>query len=167
MSGKTTFLRTAGVNLLLAQLGAPVCAAAFRFTPMHLGTSMRIQDSLQEHQSFFMAELIKLSGIVQELERGSPALILIDEILRGTNSEDKTHGSAMFVAKILQYPCLCLFASHDLNLQTLEAQYPGMVRNYCFESSIEQGNLSFDYKLKPGVAKNKNASFLMRQMGII
>jgi hypothetical protein len=168
MSGKTTFLRTLGVNLLLAQCGAPVCAATFAFSPMAIRSSIRVSDSLQEHTSYFMAELKRLQQIVHYLQQNqSPVLILIDEILRGTNSEDKTHGSEQFIKKLLQYRCLTLFATHDLALSRLEEELPGHVNNYCFESIIREGELLFDYKLQQGVAKNKNASFLMQKMEII
>jgi DNA mismatch repair ATPase MutS len=167
MSGKTTFLRTIGVNLLLAQCGLPVCAATFSFTPMFLLTSLRISDSLQEHTSYFMAELKKLRKIVHRLQTGAPALVLIDEILRGTNSEDKTHGSELFIRKLIQYRCLSLFATHDLSLGQLEQEMPDTIRNYCFESIIEEGELQFDYRLQRGIARNRNASFLMKKMEII
>jgi hypothetical protein len=167
MSGKTTFLRTVGVNLLLAQCGSPVCAAAFSFTPMQLLTSLRISDSLQEQTSYFMAELKKLQHIVASLETGAPTLVLIDEILRGTNSEDKTYGSEQFARKLAGYRCLTLFATHDLALGALEGELPGMVANFCFESVIEAGNLHFNYRLQRGIARNRNASFLMKKMGII
>ncbi|MBX3239531.1 MAG: hypothetical protein KIT80_19770 [Chitinophagaceae bacterium] len=167
MSGKTTFLRTLGVNLILAQSGAPVCATSFVFRPMHIYTSIRVSDSLQEHTSYFMAELKRLQHIIEQLKKGIPALVLIDEILRGTNSEDKTYGSQEFVRQLIQYNCITLFATHDLVLSTLEARYPGVISNYCFESTIQDDRLYFDYKLQRGVAKNKNASFLMKQMGII
>lgn len=167
MSGKSTFLRTLGVNLLLAQCGAPVCATEFRCGPVIILSSIRITDSLQDHTSYFMAELQRLKLIVETLEEKSPALVLIDEVLRGTNSEDKSHGSAAFINKLLQYDCLTVFATHDLNLSVLEKTFPGQVSNYCFESVIRQGELSFDYKLRRGVATNKNASFLMQRMGII
>ena len=167
MSGKSTFLRTVGVNLLLAQCGAPVCASAFEFTPMSLLSSIRISDSLQENTSYFMAELKRLEQIVVQLQNGSPALVLIDEILRGTNSEDKTHGSEQFIRKLLKYNCLALFATHDLNLSKLEDEMPNLISNYCFESVIRDNELYFDYTLQKGVAKNKNASFLMEKMGII
>ncbi len=167
MSGKTTFLRTVGVNLLLAQCGAPVCAASFSFTPMQILSSLRISDSLQENTSYFMAELKKLQQIIHSLESGRPSLVLIDEILRGTNSEDKTYGSEQFIRKLLQYSCLSLFATHDLSLGKLEEEQPGLVSNYCFESVIEQGELHFDYRLQRGVARNRNASFLMKKMEII
>jgi len=167
MSGKTTFLRTIGVNLLLAQSGLPVCASAFSFTPMYLLTSLRISDSLQEQTSYFMAELKKLRNIVHRLQSGKPALVLIDEILRGTNSEDKTHGSELFIRKLIQYHCLSLFATHDLSLGQLEKELPGMISNYCFESVIESDNLIFNYQLQRGIARNRNASFLMKKMEII
>jgi DNA mismatch repair ATPase MutS len=167
MSGKTTFLRTIGVNLILAQCGAPVCATSFSFTPMNILSSIRVSDSLQEHTSYFMAELKKLQQIINHLQNGEPALVMIDEILRGTNSDDKTHGSEQFIRKLLQYKCVSLFATHDLSLSVLQNEFPGVVSNYCFESIIENGELYFDYKLQQGVAKNKNASFLMKKMGII
>jgi hypothetical protein len=165
MSGKTTFLRTLGVNLLMAQCGLPVCASAFTFTPMHLLTSLRIDDSLLDQTSYFMAELKKLQRIVHRLQTGEPALVLIDEILRGTNSEDKTFGSEQFIKKLLQYNCLSLFATHDLTLGSLEQQ--GRITNYCFESVIENDELHFNYRLQRGVARNRNASFLMKKMDII
>lgn len=168
MSGKTTFLRTLGVNLILAQCGAPVCAASFAFTPMVIRSSIRVSDSLQEHTSYFMAELKRLQQIIHYLQQhAAPVLILIDEILRGTNSEDKTHGSEQFIKKLLQYNCVTLFATHDLALSRLEEELSGKVNNYCFESIIRDGELLFDYTLQRGVAKNRNASFLMEKMEII
>lgn len=168
MSGKTTFLRTVGVNLLLAQCGAPVCAAGFTFTPMNILSSIRVSDSLQEHTSYFMAELKRLKQIISHIQKHeTPSLVLIDEILRGTNSEDKTHGSEMFIRKLLQYNSLTMFATHDLSLSVLETELPGQLNNYCFESIIRDGELIFDYTLQRGVAKNRNASFLMQKMEII
>ena len=167
MSGKTTFLRTVGINLLLAQCGAPVCASKFSFSPMKILSSIRVSDSLTEHTSYFMAELKKLQQIILELEKGNPALVLVDEILRGTNSEDKTHGSEQFIRKLLNYNCLTLFATHDLSLGELSKELTNKVNNYCFESLIQNGELHFDFKLQQGIAKNKNASFLMQKMGII
>jgi MutS-like protein len=167
MAGKTTFLRTLGVNLLMAECGLPVCATAFVFTPLQLLTSLRISDSLQEQTSYFMAELKKLQQIIRSLGTGVPALVLIDEILRGTNSEDKTYGSEQFIRRLLDYPALSLFATHDLTLGRLEKELPGAIRNYCFESIIEGNELRFDYRLQRGIAHNRNASFLMQQMGII
>jgi ABC-type Na+ transport system ATPase subunit NatA len=168
MSGKTTFLRTVGVNLLLAQCGAPVCATAFAFTPMNILSSIRVSDSLQEHTSYFMAELKRLKQIIRHIQQhNTPSLVLIDEILRGTNSEDKTHGSEQFIKKLLQYNCLTMFATHDLSLGKLETELSGRLSNYCFESIIRDGELLFDYTLQRGIARNKNASFLMEKMEII
>jgi ABC-type multidrug transport system fused ATPase/permease subunit len=167
MSGKTTFLRTAGVNLLLAQCGAPVCASAFSFTPMQILTSLRVSDSLQEHTSYFMAELKKLQKIIHNLQTGAPSLVLIDEILRGTNSEDKTYGSEQFIRKLLLYQGLSLFATHDLSLGRLEEGFPGIISNYCFESTLAGDSLHFNYQLQRGIARNRNASFLMKKMEII
>lgn len=167
MSGKTTFLRSVGVNVLLAQCGAPVCATSFVFTPVQILSSIRVSDSLQEHTSYFMAELKKLHYIIDELHTGKPSLVLIDEILRGTNSDDKSYGSEQFIKKLLPANCLTLFATHDLSLGVMEKEFPGKISNYCFESVIQDGELLFDYKLRPGIAQNKNASFLMDKMGII
>jgi DNA mismatch repair ATPase MutS len=134
---------------------------------MSLLTSLRISDSLQEQTSYFMAELKKLRKIVHQLQTGTPALVLIDEILRGTNSEDKTYGSEAFIRKLIRHHCLSLFATHDLSLGQLEAELPDTIRNYCFESVIENDNLHFNYQLQRGIARNRNASFLMKKMEII
>jgi uncharacterized protein (DUF1778 family) len=167
MSGKTTFLRAVGANLVLAQMGAPVCASSFRFCPMGLLSSVHVNDSLQERTSYFMAELKRLQQIVNKLQEGTGYLLLIDEILRGTNSEDKTRGSEKFITKLLQFNCIGLFATHDLNLIQLEKQFPESISNYCFESVLKDGELEFDYRLRAGIAKNKNATFLMEKMGIV
>jgi DNA mismatch repair ATPase MutS len=167
MSGKTTFLRTLGVNLVMAQNGLPVCATAFSFLPMNIFTSIRISDSLQENTSYFMAELKKLQALKKGVKNSSASLVLIDEILRGTNSDDKYYGSEQFVKELIQFNCISLFATHDLKLSELETEYPNQIANYCFESSIVNEKLLFDYTIRKGVAQNKNASFLMKQMGII
>ncbi|RYG03205.1 MAG: hypothetical protein EOO02_08950 [Chitinophagaceae bacterium] len=147
MSGKTTFLRTIGVNLVLAQCGAPVYASAFRFQPMKILTSIRVGDSLQENTSYFMAELKKLKLIIDELKTGAPALVLIDEILRGTNSDDKTYGSEQYIRQLIMFNSVTLFATVQVGSLWTE--------------------LLFDYRLRTGIAANKNASFLMQKMGII
>ncbi|WP_298708862.1 hypothetical protein [Chitinophaga sp.] len=167
MSGKSTFLRSVGVNWLLAMAGAPVCAAQFRCHPVRIMTSMRIKDSIARHTSYFQAELQRLQRIIDVLKRGEEVFIILDEILKGTNSEDKLTGSRELVKHFLQYRCAGMIATHDLELGALEAECPGQVRNYCFESSLENGELHFDYTMRAGIARNKNATFLMRQMGII
>lgn len=167
MSGKSTFLRTIGVNVLLAQCGAPVCADDFNFSPVNIYTSLRQNDSLQEDTSFFYAELKKLSEIVRHLETGEQALVLLDEVLRGTNSDDKTYGSQELIRRLIHFNALSLMATHDITLGKMEAESQGAIENYCFESVIENDELLFDYKLRKGVAVNKNATFLMKKMGII
>jgi hypothetical protein len=167
MAGKSTFLRTLGVNLILALNGAPVCAASFVCPIISLRTGMRTADSLKDHQSYFYAELNRLKSIMDELRSNKPLLILLDEILKGTNSNDKQSGSIALVKQLLPHPCLAIIATHDLALGELEKQYDGKVKNYCFEANIEDDQLSFDYKLKEGTAQKMNASFLMRKMGII
>lgn len=167
MAGKSTFLRTIGINLVLALNGAPVCAEAFRCPVIGLRTGMRTADSLKDHQSYFYAELNRLKTIMDELRQDRPLLILLDEILKGTNSTDKQAGSIAVVKQLLPHPCLALIATHDLALGELEHEYTEQVKSYCFEATIENDQLSFDYKLKPGLAQKMNATFLMKKMGII
>ncbi|RAJ85788.1 MutS-like protein [Chitinophaga dinghuensis] len=167
MSGKSTFLRSVGSNLLLAMCGAPVCADAFVFTPMYIMTSMRIKDSIASHTSYFQAELLRLQHIIQGLKKGKKVFVLLDEILKGTNSEDKLSGSRSLIEHFTQYTCLGMVATHDLELGHLEDTYPERIRNYCFESTIQDDHLYFDYRIREGVARNKNATFLMKQMQII
>ena len=167
MSGKSTFLRSIGINVLLAQCGAPVCAQSFQLMPVRMLTCIRITDSLHEHTSYFMAELKKLQQIIHALREDIFSLVLIDEILRGTNSDDKHHGSQKYIEQLISFPCLSLFATHDVQLGQLEQTYPGLVGNYCFESTIQDNEIYFDYKLHKGVSKNRNASFLMKKMEII
>lgn len=167
MSGKSTFLRSVGSNLLLALCGMPVCAETFTCSPMRIMTSMRIKDSIAKHTSYFQAELLRLQQIVAVLKSGQPVFILLDEILKGTNSEDKLSGSRRLIENFLQYNCLGMIATHDLELGHLEAAYPQQIRNYCFESTIQDDDLFFDYRIREGIARNKNATFLMQKMEII
>ncbi len=167
MAGKSTFLRTLGVNVLLALIGAPVCAREFDCPLVEIRSGMRTADSLKDHQSYFYAELNRLKSIVDELKSGKHLLVLLDEILKGTNSTDKQAGSIALVKQLIGYPSLVLIATHDLVLGELETQYPQQIRNYCFEPFIVDDQLSFDYKLKRGIAEKMNATFLMKKMGII
>jgi hypothetical protein len=167
MSGKSTFLRSVGSNLLLALSGMPVCAASFVCSPMRIMTSMRIKDSIAKHTSYFQAELLRLQQIVEVLKTGERVFILLDEILKGTNSEDKLSGSRKLIEHFLQYRCLGMIATHDLELGHLEETYPQKISNYCFESTIREDQLFFDYRIREGVARNKNATFLMQKMQII
>ncbi|MGD9992439.1 MAG: hypothetical protein AB7S69_04000 [Salinivirgaceae bacterium] len=167
MAGKSTFLRTIATNLVLAGCGAPVCAKQLRFTPLPLHSSMRAEDSLMKNESYFFAELKRLQRITQELDKGEKLFIILDEILRGTNSEDKRKGSIGFVKKITSKQAYGLVATHDLELARLAEQQPDIFKALCFEVAIKNNELQFDYKLQPGLTKNMNASFLMKQMGII
>lgn len=167
MAGKSTFLRALGVNIILGLAGAPVCAKDFDCPLIELRSGMRTADSLRENQSYFYAELHRLKSIIDDLRAGTPLLILLDEILKGTNSTDKQAGSLALVKQLTTYPCLVLIATHDLVLGDLERIYPDRIRNYCFEANIEGDQLHFDYKLNRGLAQRMNATFLMQKMGII
>src|SRR5690606_17581719 len=167
MAGKSTFLRSLGVNMVLALAGAPVCANEFDCPFVDLRSGMRTADSLKENQSYFYAELDRLKSIMDELRRGTPLFILLDEILKGTNSNDKQAGSIELVKQLVNYPCLVVIATHDLVLGELANSFPDRIANYSFEATIENDHLSFDYKLKRGVAQTMNATFLMKKMGII
>lgn len=166
MAGKSTYLRTVGINLVLAMTGSPVCADKFRFKPMTLITSIRSDDSLQENESLFYAELKKLRDIIQKLENGEKLFLLLDEILKGTNSADKQKGSLALLRQLLRYKTSGAIATHDLAVGNLADDFPDAIQNHCFEIEIQGENLHFDYKLRKGIARNLNASFLMRRMGI-
>lgn len=167
MSGKSTFLRTVGVNYILAMLGAPVFADRMVFTPVEVYSSIRTNDSLVKRESYFYAELKRLKKIIDELEGGKRFLILLDEILKGTNSKDKQTGSIALIRQFMNYSLVGLFATHDLSLGSLIEHYPGNIQNLCFEISILKDRMDIDYKLLSGVCKNLNASYLMKQMGIL
>jgi hypothetical protein len=173
MGGKTTFLRTLGLNVVMAMTGLPVCARTFALPPLWVYTSMRTQDSLHESTSSFFAELKRLKTIIEAVESHKntqpPApkiLFLLDEILKGTNSADRHKGSKALLLQLIQSKGSGLVATHDLELGHLEAKYPNSIENWCFEVDIEEGKLSFDYKLKRGVSKSFNATILMKEMGI-
>lgn len=167
MSGKSTFLRTIGLNLVMAQMGLPVCATSFAFKPVPVYTSMRINDSLQESESYFFAELKRLKYIIDIIKDGKEIFVLLDEILRGTNSNDKQKGSIGLIEQLTRLQTSGIIASHDITLASLADEYPGKVLNRSFEVENEDGELVFDYKLREGVCQNLNASYLMKKMGVI
>ncbi len=167
MSGKSTFLRTIGVNYILAMAGASVCASKLSFYPIQIHSSIRTSDSLTRNESYFYAELKRLKKIIDELESGKKKLILLDEILKGTNSKDKQAGSIALIEQLLHYKSVGLFATHDLMLGELAPRFPGQVNNLCFEIQIENDKMLIDYKLHEGVCKNLNATYLMKNMGIL
>ncbi len=166
MAGKSTFLRAVGVNLVLAGIGAPVCAKKFGFTPMALYTNMRTTDSLFKDESYFFAELKRLGQMLERLRNGEHLFVILDEMLKGTNSVDKLNGSRELVKKMVQHNAVALVATHDLKLAELENQLEEVV-NKCFEIHIENDELTFDYTLTDGVTESMNATFLMKKMGII
>ncbi|RLD69912.1 MAG: hypothetical protein DRI98_09380 [Bacteroidetes bacterium] len=167
MAGKSTFLRSLGINMVLTYMGCPVCATTFRTGYAGLYSSMRTADSLKDEESYFLAEIKRLQLIVKRMETGEPLLILLDEVLKGTNTTDKKLGSVGLIQRSLKYPIRCFIATHDLSLGEMENEYKGQVVNWCFESYIKEMELSFDYTIRKGIATNMNASFLMRQMGIM
>jgi hypothetical protein len=167
MAGKSTFLRSLGVNTVLAYTGCPVCATRFRSGFMGLCSSMRTDESLADEESYFLAEIRKLQRIVQRMGTGAPLLILLDEVLKGTNTTDKKRGSVGLIRRSLPFPVRCFIATHDLSLGELEKELTGQVVNYCFESCIREMELEFDYTIRRGIATSMNASFLMKQMGIM
>lgn len=167
MSGKSTFLRTVGTNYILALMGAPVFADEFIFYPIELHSSIRTSDSLSKNESYFYAELKRLKQIIGELEKGHQKLILLDEILKGTNSKDKQAGSIALIRQLLKYKLAGMFATHDLTLGELKNHYPKSINNLCFEIEIVDDQLQIDYKLREGICKNLNATFLMKNMGIL
>ncbi len=167
MAGKSTFLRSVAVNMILAMAGAPVCAAEMRFLPARLFTSMRTTDSLSSNESYFYAELKRLRQLEQKVLTGENILFILDEILKGTNSEDKSLGSRLFLNKIISLGGTGLIATHDTSLGRLEEEYPEVIINKCIEVEIDGEIIRFDYKLRDGIASKKNAVLLMKQMGII
>lgn len=167
MAGKSTYLRTIGVNYLLACIGAPVCCERLRLHPNQLITSLRTSDSLSDNESYFFAELKRLKRIIDLLNQGQQLFIILDEILKGTNSMDKQKGSFDLIRQFMQLKANGIIATHDLLLGSLIKQFPEEIRNYCFEADIKENELTFSYKLREGVAQNMNACFLMKKMGII
>ena len=167
MAGKSTYLRTIGVNYLLACIGAPVCCEKLKLHPNQLITSLRTSDSLSDNESYFFAELKRLKRIIDLLNQGQQLFIILDEILKGTNSMDKQKGSFDLIRQFMQLKANGIIATHDLLLGSLIKQFPEEIRNYCFEADIKDNELTFSYKLREGVAQNMNACFLMKKMGII
>jgi hypothetical protein len=171
MAGKSTWLRTMGINIVLALAGAPVCAREFRLPQLQVYTSMRTQDALHESTSSFYAELKRLKFIIEAVEdpsktAGRPVFFLLDEILKGTNSRDRHTGSKALIRQLIASKGAGIIATHDLELGELEAEANDQIENWAIEVDIKDGQLFFDYKLKRGVSQSFNATLLMQQMGI-
>lgn len=166
MAGKSTFLRTLGVNLILASTGTSVSAKHFEWSPVDIFTSLRTKDSLDKNESYFFAELKRLKKIIDRLNNNQPLFIILDEILKGTNSKDKQRGSMQLIEQLIGLNASGIIATHDLILGELIKTYPENIINKCFEVEIVNDKLVFDYKLKDGISQNMNATFLMKKMGI-
>lgn len=163
MAGKSTFLRTLGINYVLAMNGMPVFADEMVVSVFHLFTNMRTTDDLTHGISYFNAELLRLKQLIDSLSPSVPSLIILDEILKGTNSLDKLNGSRLFLQFISEKNVTGVIATHDLELSKLSEEAPSRFHNYCFE--IELGEkVTYSYKITPGVARNQNATFLLKNI---
>jgi len=165
MAGKSTFLRTVSLSIVMANIGLPVCAESFEYTPIKLITSMRTSDSLADDESYFFSELKRLKFIVDEIKT-KRYFIILDEILKGTNSTDKAIGSKKFVQKLVASNSTGIIATHDLSLCEIEKDLT-QIKNYYFDAEVINDELHFDYTLKNGICKNMNASFLLKKMKIV
>ncbi|PAM91501.1 DNA mismatch repair protein [Flavobacterium sp. IR1] len=166
MSGKSTFLRSLGVNMVLGGIGSVVCASEATLHPLPVLVSMRLSDSLADSESYFFAEIKRLKQIMDALEE-QPAFVLLDEILRGTNSDDKRNGTIEVVKKVIAKKAIGAIATHDIEVCLTTNEYPEVLTNQCFEVEIQNNELHFDYKLRNGICQNKSATFLMQKMGVI
>ena len=165
MAGKSTFLRTVSLHIVMANIGLPVCAEKSEYTPIKLITSMRTTDSLSDDESYFFSELKRLQYIVNEIQEDK-YFIILDEILKGTNSTDKAIGSRKFIQKLVKSKSTGIIATHDLSLCEV-ADELNQVENHYFDAEIVNDELFFDYKFKEGVCQNMNASFLLKKMNIV
>jgi len=166
MAGKTTFLKTVGVNIVLALAGSPVCARSFVISPVRLYTSMKQCDSLDKKLSLFYAELLRLKMIYDAILDGEPVFFIIDEMLKGTNALDRQKGSIALINQLIENNSKGMIATHDMELTKLGKEHPWKIINYYFDGYIEGEKLIFDYKLKRGICKSSTALKLMRRMGI-
>ncbi|OKS85631.1 MutS-related protein [Mucilaginibacter polytrichastri] len=166
MAGKSTFLRTIGINTVLALCGAPVCADSMQVSVITMVSYMRIKDSLNESTSTFKAELDRLQMLLAAVEGEEKIFFLIDEMLRGTNSVDKYLGSKAVIEQIISKKGVGMVATHDLQIAQLEQKYPDYIRNFYFDIQVLDGEMLFDYKIKNGECKTFNASMLLKRIGI-
>lgn len=166
MAGKSTFLRAIGINQVLAMAGSVACARSLTVANMRIMSSMRIADNLEENTSTFYAELRKLKSIIEKVNSHEPVFLLLDEILRGTNSQDRQAGSKALLQQLCRESACGILATHDITLTQLSDQYPDAISNYHFDASVNGEELYFDYTLKPGICTSMNASILMKKIGI-
>ncbi len=166
MSGKSTLLRTVGLNLVLAYAGAPVCAASLKAAYMPIYSKMQVVDDLTQGVSTYYAELTRIKMVIEAARSGEQIIYLLDEIFKGTNSKDRILGTKAVIRMLSSLPTLGLLTTHDLELAALADESPELVKNYHFDDQIENDRISFDYKLKPGVSTSTNAIALMKMVGI-
>ena len=166
MSGKSTFLRTIGVSVVLALAGAPAPARRLRLSPLALGATLHVEDSLQAGRSRFYAEILRIRAIVEEARGAVPLLFLLDEILHGTNSYDRRIGAEGIVRALASLGAIGIVTTHDLALTELPATLGVAAANMHFEDRLIDGRMSFDYRLRPGVVEHSNALALMRAVGL-
>lgn len=166
MSGKSTFLRTLGVNMLFTLMGLPVCAKRANIHPLQILVSMRLSDSLSEGKSYFFAEINRIQQIMQTLEN-QVCFVLLDELLRGTNSQDKQQGTIKIIEKMVKLNAIGMIATHDLEVCKLSEKYPQIIENKAFEVQFVNNELFFDYKIRNGVCQSKNATFLLEKLNIV
>ncbi len=166
MSGKSTLLRTVGINLVLAYSGAPICGKALQCSGMRIYSCMRVSDNLEKNISSFYAELIRIRQIVEAAKEQGQVLFLLDEIFKGTNSQDRHMGAKLLIKQLCQCNGLGLVSTHDLELAVLEQESSGTVKNYHFQESYQNNEIHFDYRLRPGVSTTRNALYLMKIAGV-
>ena len=166
MAGKSTYLRSIGINVVLTMMGSAVCAKSFSLSPVQLITSMRIADNLEENTSTFYAELKKLKAVIDRVNNNEKVFILLDEILRGTNSLDRHTGSVALTKQLIKHKAAGIIATHDVELAKLKEAYPNNILNYHFDAQVSNEELYFDYELKEGICSSINASILMKKIGI-
>jgi len=166
MSGKSTLLRTVGLNLVLAYAGAPVCAAEMKAAFMPIYSKMQVVDDLSQGVSTYYAELTRIKMVIEAARAGEQIIYLLDEIFKGTNSKDRILGTKAVIRMLSSLPTLGLLTTHDLELAVLADENPELVKNYHFDDQIENDRISFDFKLKPGVSTSTNAIALMKMVGI-
>lgn len=166
MAGKSTYLRSIGINTILAMAGAPVCAGYFCLSPVQIISSMRIADNLEESTSTFYAELKKLKTIIDKVNNNEKVFILLDEILRGTNSLDRHTGSVALIKQLIKKNASGIIATHDVELAKMKTEFPSNILNHHFDVQVSKDELYFDYRLKEGICTSLNASILMKKIGI-
>jgi DNA mismatch repair ATPase MutS len=165
MSGKSTYLRTAGINLVLAYAGAAVCAKEFACDVFNIYTCMRISDNIEKNTSSFYAELLRIKEIVDE-SKTNKVFFLLDEVFKGTNSQDRHEGAKILIKKLIENKAVGLVSTHDLELGVLEKESDSEIRNYHFKEYYEDNKIYFDYKINTGISTTKNAMYLIKMIGI-